>query len=71
MGGTALIVLTPYTAERVAERTEGWVLVEFRAPPAAALLDHLDNAGRCVRVDDYVHLDAPAMAAWWAHPTPT
>lgn len=54
-------------AQRVAERTDGWVLVEFQAPPAADLLDHLDNAGRCVRVDDYVYLDAPAMAAWYAH----
>ncbi|MBB5803239.1 hypothetical protein F4560_003007 [Saccharothrix ecbatanensis] len=55
-------------AQRVAERTEGWVLVEFQAPPAADLLDRLENAGRCVRVDDYVYLDAPAMAAWYAHP---
>jgi hypothetical protein len=55
-------------AQRVAERAEGWVLVEFRAPPPADLLDHLDHAGRCVRVDDYLYLDAPAMAAWCAHP---
>ncbi|MFI6094689.1 hypothetical protein ACIA8G_04000 [Lentzea sp. NPDC051213] len=55
-------------AQRVAERTEGWVLVEFRTPPSADLLGYLENAGRCIRVDDYVYLDAPAMAAWYAHP---
>jgi hypothetical protein len=55
-------------AQRVAERAEGWVLVEFQAPPTADLLDHLDHAGRCVHIDDYLYLDAPAMTAWYAHP---
>ncbi len=55
-------------AQRVAERAEGWVLVEFRARPSEDVLGYLENAGRCIRVDDYVYLDAPAMAAWYAHP---
>ena len=54
-------------AQRVAQQTEGWVLVEFQAPPSASLLSHLENAGRCIRVDDYVYLDASGMAAWHAH----
>ncbi|ONI88630.1 hypothetical protein ALI144C_06255 [Actinosynnema sp. ALI-1.44] len=55
-------------AERVALRTEGWVFVEFHALPSAGLLGHLEKAGRCIRIEDCVHLDAPAMAAWNAHP---
>ena len=55
-------------AQRVAERTEGWVLVEFQARPSADLLGYLENAGRCIRVDDYVYLDAPAMSAWYTNP---
>lgn len=55
-------------ARRVAEQTEGWVLVEFQAPPSSDLLRYLDDADRCIAVDDYVYLDAPAMAAWYAHP---
>jgi hypothetical protein len=54
-------------AQRVAEQTEGLVLVEFQAPPSADLLRCLENAGRCIPVDNYVYLDAPAMAAWYAH----
>jgi hypothetical protein len=55
-------------AQRVARRTEGWVFVEFSTPPSADLLHHLRGAGRCVRVDDTVYLDAAAMTAWNAHP---
>ncbi|MEU4645729.1 hypothetical protein [Micromonospora sp. NPDC023814] len=55
-------------AQRVAERSAGWVFVEFSGPPAADLLDLLDSAGRCVRAGDAVYLDAAAMAAWIAHP---
>ncbi|WP_433262061.1 hypothetical protein ACQPWR_21785 [Micromonospora vinacea] len=55
-------------AERVARRTDGWVFVEFRSPPSADLLEYLASAGRCVRVDDAVYLDAAAMIAWIAHP---
>jgi len=55
-------------AERVARRTNGWVFVEFRTPPTADLLEYLSTAGRCVRVDDAVYLDAAAMTAWIAHP---
>jgi hypothetical protein len=55
-------------AQRVAEQIEGRVLVEFQAPPSADLLRYLENAGRCIPVDGYVYLDAPAMAAWCAHP---
>jgi hypothetical protein len=55
-------------AERVARRTNGWVFVEFDTPPSADLVEYLENAGRCVRVDDAVYLDAAAMAAWIAHP---
>ncbi|MET8853482.1 hypothetical protein [Amycolatopsis sp. NPDC004625] len=55
-------------AQRVAERTEGWVFVEFRTPPAEDLIEDLARTGRCIRVEDYVYLDAPAMATWYAHP---
>lgn len=55
-------------AQHVARRTEGWVLVEFPAPPSADLIHHLDSVGRCIRVDDAVWLDAAATAAWNAHP---
>lgn len=55
-------------AERVARRTDGWVFVEFHTPPSAVLLEYLASAGRCVRVDDAVYLDAAAMTAWIAHP---
>lgn len=55
-------------AQHVARRTEGWVCVEFYDPPSLELLDHLVGAGRCIRVDDAVYLDAAAMAAWIAHP---
>ncbi|MGW4213769.1 hypothetical protein ACWEIJ_37700 [Lentzea sp. NPDC004789] len=55
-------------AQRVAEQVEGQVLVEFQAPPSADLLSHLENAGRCITVGGYLYLDAPAMAAWYAHP---
>ncbi|QXV57502.1 hypothetical protein CVV72_11185 [Amycolatopsis sp. TNS106] len=55
-------------AQRIAERTQGWVFVEFQAPPSASLLGQLENAGRCIRVNDYVYLDSSAMAAWNAHP---
>lgn len=55
-------------AQRVARRTDGWVLVEFYDPPSADLLHQLDGAGRCIRVDDAAYLDAAAMDAWIAHP---
>ncbi|GAA3855048.1 hypothetical protein GCM10022243_20610 [Saccharothrix violaceirubra] len=55
-------------AQRVAREAEGWVLVEFRTPPAADLIGYLEGKGRCVRVEGHVHLDASAMAAWYAHP---
>jgi len=55
-------------AQRVAEQIEGRVLVEFQAPPSTDLLSYLENAGRCIPVNGYVYLDAPAMAAWCAHP---
>ncbi|MEU9510426.1 hypothetical protein AB0D32_29570 [Micromonospora sp. NPDC048170] len=55
-------------AERVARRTDGWVFVEFNTPPSVDLLEYLTSAGRCVRVDDAVYLDAAAMTAWIAHP---
>ncbi|GAA4429939.1 hypothetical protein GCM10023148_34510 [Actinokineospora soli] len=55
-------------AQRVAARTAGWVFVEFQVPPSTRLLDHFETAGRCIRVNDYVYLDALAMAAWCAHP---
>lgn len=55
-------------AQRVAEQAEGWVFVEFQAPPSADLLRYLGNGGRCVPVGGHVHLDAAAMAAWCAHP---
>lgn len=56
-------------AEEVARRSEGWVLVEFVRPPAAALIDSLLHAGRAVRLDDHaLYLDAAAMAAWIVHP---
>ncbi|MDX3186824.1 hypothetical protein PV458_00265 [Streptomyces sp. MN03-5084-2B] len=55
-------------AQRVAERTEGWVLVEFRTRPSEDLLEDLERTSRCIRVEDYVYLDAPAMATWYAHP---
>ncbi|MEN3614349.1 hypothetical protein [Plantactinospora sp. ZYX-F-223] len=55
-------------AERVAWRTNGWVFVECGTPPSADLVGYLENAGRCVRVDDAVYLDAAAMTAWIAHP---
>ncbi|MEV4417654.1 hypothetical protein [Catellatospora sp. NPDC049609] len=55
-------------AERVARRTDGWVFVEFHSPPSAELIESLESAGRCVRVDDAVYLDATAMGAWIAHP---
>ncbi|GAA4572178.1 hypothetical protein GCM10023176_34530 [Micromonospora coerulea] len=55
-------------AQQVARRTEGWVFVEFYEPPSADLLYHLVGAGRCIRADDAVHLDAAAMAAWIIHP---
>lgn len=55
-------------AQRVAERSAGWVFVEFSGPPAVDLLDVLGDAGRCVRAGDAVYLDAVAMAAWIAHP---
>ncbi|MEV7231982.1 hypothetical protein AB0M79_33990 [Polymorphospora sp. NPDC051019] len=51
-------------AERVARRTDGWVFVEFRSPPSADLVEYLTSAGRCVRVEDAVYLDAAAMNAW-------
>ncbi|MCR6483209.1 hypothetical protein M8542_10310 [Amycolatopsis sp. OK19-0408] len=55
-------------AQRVAERTDGWVFVEFRTRPSADLLDGLERTGRCIRVGDYVYLDASAMATWCARP---
>ena len=55
-------------AQRVAEQTEGGVFVKFQASPSTGLLSYLENAGRCIPVDDYAYLDAPAMAAWHAHP---
>ena len=55
-------------AQRVARQTDGWVFVEFHTPPTADLLDHLSNAGRCIRVSDAVYLDAAATLAWNAHP---
>ncbi|GAB3944010.1 hypothetical protein [Micromonospora vulcania] len=55
-------------AERVARRTDGWVFIEFHAPPSADLIEYLGSVGRCVRVDDAVYLDATAMAGWIAHP---
>ncbi|MGW4830780.1 hypothetical protein ACWEOG_24575 [Amycolatopsis japonica] len=55
-------------AQRIAEKTEGWVFVEFKTRPSASLLEHFDRNGRCIRVEDYVYLDAQAMAAWCAHP---
>ncbi|GIH02265.1 hypothetical protein Rhe02_03320 [Rhizocola hellebori] len=55
-------------AERVARRADGWVFIDFRAAPSAELLHYLASAGRCVRVDDAVYLDAAAMTAWIAHP---
>ncbi|MFD7660713.1 hypothetical protein ACFV4N_42650 [Actinosynnema sp. NPDC059797] len=68
VGDLAARPLLGRLARRVAERTEGWMFVEFQTPPTADLLGHLEGAGRCVRVEDHVHLDAPAMAAWCAHP---
>lgn len=55
-------------AQRVAQRADGWVFVEFRSPPADHLFEYLAGAGRCIRVDDVVYLDAAAMAAWVSHP---
>lgn len=55
-------------AQRIAEKTEGWVFVEFETRPSPSLLEHFERNGRCIRVEDYVYLDAPAMAAWYAHP---
>ncbi|KFZ77486.1 hypothetical protein ED92_37115 [Amycolatopsis sp. MJM2582] len=55
-------------AQRIAEKTEGWVFVKFKTRPSASLLEHFDRNGRCIRGEDYVYLDAPAMAAWCAHP---
>lgn len=55
-------------AQRVARRTNGWVLIEFPAPPSADLIEYLERRGRCVRVDDAVYLDPAAMAAWLSHP---
>ena len=55
-------------AQRIAERTEGWVFVEFHTRPSVDLLEDLGRDGRCVRVEDFVYLDAPAMATWCAHP---
>ncbi|WP_200215419.1 hypothetical protein [Micromonospora coerulea] len=54
-------------AEHVARRTEGWVFVEFDRPPSAGLLRYLAGAGRCIRVEDAVYLDAAAMTTWNAH----
>lgn len=55
-------------AQAVARRTDGWVFVEFHAPHTTELLRHLNGAGRCIRVDDAVYLDAEAMSGWIAHP---
>ncbi|MEU1686633.1 hypothetical protein [Micromonospora sp. NPDC005707] len=55
-------------AQRVAQRTDGWVFVEFHDPPSAALLHQLRDAGRCIPVGDAVYLDAAATSAWIAHP---
>ncbi|MFF5232983.1 hypothetical protein [Dactylosporangium sp. NPDC000521] len=55
-------------AAAVAGRVDGWVFVEFSSPPSADLLRHLSDAGRCVRADQAVYLDAPAMRAWRGHP---
>jgi hypothetical protein len=55
-------------AQQVARRSSGWVFVEFQDPPCADLLRCLGDAGRYVRVDDAVYLDAAAMTRWAAHP---
>ncbi|WP_143263990.1 hypothetical protein [Amycolatopsis kentuckyensis] len=36
-------------AQRVAERTEGWVFVEFRTRPSVDLLEDLERTGRRIR----------------------
>jgi len=56
-------------AQGVALRIDGWVFVEFSDPPSSDLLNYLAQAGRSIRVDDAVYLDAEAMAAWIAHPS--
>ncbi|TYC01235.1 hypothetical protein FXF53_12190 [Micromonospora sp. WP24] len=56
------------TAQQAAQRTDGWVFVEFHHPPSPGLLKYLDDAGRCLRLDDAVYLDAAAMTAWITHP---
>ena len=44
------------------------MIVEFHALPSTDLIGHLAKAGRCVRIEDCVYLDASAMTAWNAHP---
>ncbi|MET8912419.1 hypothetical protein [Micromonospora sp. NPDC004551] len=56
-------------AQQVARRTDGWVFVDFYDSPSADLLRCLGGAGRRVRADDAVYLDAEAMTAWIAHPS--
>lgn len=55
-------------AGRVAGRANGWVFVEFSRPPSMDLLRLLAEAGRCIRSDDAVYVDALATAAWIAYP---
>ncbi|MEO3748679.1 hypothetical protein [Plantactinospora sp. B5E13] len=47
---------------------QSWVFVEFSDLPSGDLLRYLGDAGRCVRVDDAVCLDAEAMSGWLTHP---
>ncbi|MEU5566726.1 hypothetical protein [Micromonospora musae] len=55
-------------AQQAAQRTDGWVFVEFDHPPARDLLQYFDDAGGCLRLDDAVYLHAAAMSAWITHP---
>lgn len=55
-------------AQRVAERADGWVFVEFSGPPSPDLLRRVLGVGRHVRVGDELFLDAVATRAWIDHP---
>ncbi|GAA4602981.1 hypothetical protein BJY16_004447 [Actinoplanes octamycinicus] len=73
MGGTALSILSPLTAARAEPIVVAEMAAEglTRYPPSPDLLARLDRAGRCLRSPDLhgsVLLDAPAVAAWRAHP---
>ncbi|QFG23441.1 hypothetical protein [Actinomadura sp. WMMB 499] len=54
-------------AHRVAQRTDGWVLVDFYHAPGD-VLERLSNAHQCLQVGEIYFMDAEAMAAWLTHP---